>query len=57
MAECNCIIKHANSKKERKQANSNLDYYRRVGDNFGVMLAVASLAGDCPARKANHGKR
>jgi len=47
--ECHCFIRHAVTESEKKIAVERLNYSREVGDNVGVMLAMAALAG-CPKR-------
>jgi hypothetical protein len=48
---CHCIVKHPTTTAERKVVRDALAYSRKVGDSFGAMLALAQLAGKCPARK------
>lgn len=44
---CRCLIAHARTKEERKQAAERLRYFRSIGDSRGIMLAVAQLS-RCP---------
>lgn len=48
--ECFCFIRHAVTETEKKLALEQLNYSRSVGDNIGVMLAMATLAG-CPPKR------
>jgi hypothetical protein len=47
MKTCACRIRHALLGEERTRASKALNYARRVGDRFGVMLAILQLA-PCP---------
>lgn len=44
---CNCFIRHVVTEQERKETTKQLEYSRSIGDNVGVLVAMASLAG-CP---------
>ena len=44
-SKCRCFIKHAITPSERKEASQQLDYFRRVGDSQGIMVALAQLSG------------
>lgn len=46
-SECFCILRCAVTPEERKQAVASLEYYRKVRDNRGTMLTLASLNGSC----------
>ena len=45
--ECNCFIRHPISEEERKAVVDQLNYSRSIGDNVGILMATAALAG-CP---------
>ncbi len=51
--ECHCIVKHAITSDERKIARDRLDVARDLNDTYGIMLAVMTLTGQCPAREAS----
>ena len=46
---CHCIIRHATTDAERKQAAEALDYARSLGDSIGTMVAIAALS-PCPSQ-------
>ena len=48
---CHCFIRHANTPDEREAAGRSLERARKLGDTQGIIIAVASLTGKCPARK------
>lgn len=50
MADCHCVIRHPVTAEQREEVVEALGYARRVGDLTGILLALAQLAGPCPAR-------
>ena len=48
---CHCFIRHAITAPDREAAAQRLEYSRKLGDTNGVIIAMASLTGHCPARK------
>ena len=53
MMNCHCFIRHAITPEERKAASDRLDYSRSIGDQNGMIIALAQLTGNCPARNDN----
>ncbi len=47
--QCHCLIYHPQTPDERQQVRDKLAYARRIGDYVGIQLALAQLAGPCPA--------
>ena len=47
---CHCFIKHATTPDERKSAASRLREARDLGDTNGIIIAIAVLTGECPAK-------
>lgn len=45
--KCRCIIKHPDNEEERAAIKENLDYFRKIGDSNGILLAIGQLQG-CP---------
>lgn len=46
---CRCFVRHAITPDERKAVSENLDYFRSIGDQQGIMISVAQL---CPCPRA-----
>lgn len=46
---CTCFIRHPQTPEEREQVQDALKYARGIGDHVGIQLALAQLAGPCPA--------
>ena len=47
---CHCFIKHATTPDERRAASHRLKEAREIGDTNGIIIAIAMLSSDCPAR-------
>ena len=47
---CHCFIKHANTPDERSAAAHRLEEARLINDTNGIIIAMATLTGNCPAR-------
>ena len=52
---CNCWIRHAVTPTHRKEIFSDLEYYRKVGDSTGILMAMAQLS-PCPAVQSSASK-
>ncbi len=53
VAQCFCLVFHANTEQEREQAKEALESARRVSDTLGIIVAIARLNNSqCPARPA-----
>jgi len=52
---CHCFIRHAISQAERKEVAKQLEYARKLGDTNGIIIAMAMLTGQCPAREKKAG--
>ena len=50
---CRCIIRHAQTDEEREAIRKNLEYFRKIGDSTGTLLALAQL-GSCPKPEAKN---
>jgi len=48
---CHCFIRHAITGPDREAVAQRLDDSRKLGDTNGIIIAMASLTGYCPARK------
>ena len=48
---CHCFIKHAITSDERAAAAHRLEEARRLSDFNGMIISLAMLSGDCPARE------
>ncbi len=48
---CHCFIRHAITPEDRKTVTHRLEYAREIGDNNGLIIALAQLTGHCPARR------
>jgi hypothetical protein len=48
---CHCFIRHATTPDERAAAAKRLDEARELGDTNGIIIALAALTADCPARE------
>ena len=48
---CHCVIRHATTPDERAAAARCLEEARSLGDTNGIIIALASLSSDCPARR------
>ena len=47
---CHCFIRHATTPDERAAAMRHLEEARELGDTNGIIIALASLTANCPAR-------
>ena len=52
ISTCHCFIRHAVTKDDREAVARRLEYAREIGDSNGIIIALAQLTGDCPARRA-----
>ncbi len=53
MSECRCIVRHANTPKERENARKRIRELKAIGDTNGVIIYEASLDNsNCPARRS-----
>ena len=48
---CHCFIRHPVTESERKAVADRLEYAREIGDQNGILIALAQLTGNCPARE------
>tara|TARA_A100001011_G_scaffold354543_1_gene397031 strand:- start:484 stop:675 length:192 start_codon:yes stop_codon:yes gene_type:complete len=52
ISTCHCFIRHAVTKEDREAVTRRLEYAREIGDSNGIIIALAQLTGNCPARRA-----
>jgi len=48
--QCHCLIRHAITKEERERATARLEEAKASNNQTGMLLALAALTQDCPAR-------
>ena len=48
-SKCKCFVNHAVNPEHRKQIADNLEYFRKIGDTFGMFVSMAQLQA-CPSQ-------
>ena len=43
---CHCFIRHPVTESERKAVADRLEYAREIGDQNGILIALAQLTGN-----------
>jgi hypothetical protein len=46
---CTYLVRHAINSQQRAQVSQALGCARSIGDQYGILIALAQLTGSCPA--------